>query len=200
MVAPIHYPGWSDNVDEVALVNPLAKLPTLVPEDFPEGIFDSRTICDFLEAKAESSARQGAQEKDDRYWKLKTLHACADGLLDARVLVTYELRIRAERGLKFDEWIEGQNRKVSRALDRLETAAEKGILTEPPAESPASAAEVAIAIALGREDMSKEPWREGRPALAKWFLGWENRKSFVMTRNPDEWDISESKKELKANM
>ncbi|KAF2241765.1 hypothetical protein BU26DRAFT_170031 [Trematosphaeria pertusa] len=41
VVCPIPFPGWSDNNEDVAVYNPMAKIPCLVPEDVPDGIFDS---------------------------------------------------------------------------------------------------------------------------------------------------------------
>ncbi|KAF1952697.1 hypothetical protein CC80DRAFT_596486 [Byssothecium circinans] len=62
---------------------------------------------------------------------MSTLHACADGIMDAAVLITCELHIRKRRGLKFDDWIEGQKVKILGGLDRFEAAASGGVLRKP---------------------------------------------------------------------
>lgn len=183
VVCPIPFPGWSDNNEEVAEYNPMAKIPCLIPEDVPDGIFDSRTICDYLESVGEVKPK-----KDRRYWQLHTLHACADGIMDASVLLVYENRIREPRGVRLEEWVQGQKTKINRALDRFETAASQGILTAPPSDRPASADEVAVAVAVGFMDAMMIEWRKDRPSLVKWFANWEKRKSFVETPHEKEWN------------
>ncbi|KAF2131843.1 hypothetical protein P153DRAFT_429100 [Dothidotthia symphoricarpi CBS 119687] len=188
VVCPISFPGWSDNNDDVAKFNPLAKIPCLVSDDVPGGIFDSRVICEYL-----SSLAPIKPKKDANYWQLRTLHACADGILDASVLVTYEERIRKERGLYFDEWVQGQALKISRALDRFESAANEGVLPVP-GTGPASVDEIAVAVALVvTEKMGYlgVKWREGRPKLVEWMSKWEGRGSFLETPPSKEWTIKE---------
>ncbi|KAH7067104.1 hypothetical protein FB567DRAFT_542046 [Paraphoma chrysanthemicola] len=186
VVCPIPIQGWSDNNDDVSVYNPMAKIPCLVPEDIPDGIFDSNIICEYLENLVSVT-----RKKDTRYWQLHTLHACADGIMDAAVLMTYEVRIRKERGIFFDEWMEGQKQKILRGLDRIEVAANSGLLPDPPGSGPASADEVAVAVATA---MTAEmgllgvDWTDGRPALGKWMKKWEARKSFVRTPPLRDWD------------
>lgn len=183
-VAPVHYPGWSDNNLEVAVFNPLAKLPTLALNEDGDGIYDSRMICDYLEAKAQE--KTGAPGKKQN-WRLKTLQACADGILDAQVQIVYENKIRAENNVKFEPWIVGQREKMVRGLDRLELEAGRGTLTEPPAGTAASAAEVAVAVALGFMDIVKFEWRSTRPKLTQWFAHWQRRESFIKTKPNLDW-------------
>jgi glutathione S-transferase len=191
VVCPVPFPGWSDNNDDVAVYNPMAKIPCLIPEDVPDGIYDSRIICEYLEGVA------GVKRKVDRWhWQLRSLHACADGIMDACVLVVYEKRIREPKGLKLDEWVEGQQAKIFRALDRLETAVSQGILQDPPNTGPASADEVAVVAALGALESINAAaifnleWRSGRLGLVGWYEIWEKRKSFVETPPSREWDAA----------
>lgn len=184
VVAPITIKGWSDNTEDVAKYNPMGKIPCLVTGDVPSGIFDSRVICEYLTELASAKPEKSAQ-----YWQMRALHACADGIMDAAVLITYEVRIRKERGLYFPEWVEGQKAKILRGLDRLEVAAKEGLLSEP-GSGPASADEIAIAVAtamtaqmlfLGIE------WQKGRPGLEKWMSKWDKRDSFVATPPTKDW-------------
>ncbi|KAH6619926.1 hypothetical protein C7974DRAFT_223443 [Boeremia exigua] len=187
VVAPIPIKGWSDNTDDVAKYNPLGKIPCLVTEDVPTGIFDSRVICEYLTELAGVRPR-----KDARYWQMRALHACADGIMDAAVLVAYEVRIRKERGLFFKEWAEGQKTKILRGLDRLEDAAREGVLSGPANGSAASVDEVAVAVAAAMiEHMPflRLEWREGRPKLKEWMSRWEKRKSFVATPPTKDWVV-----------
>jgi len=194
VVCPIPFPGWSDNNDEVAAVNPMAKIPCLISEEVPGGIYDSRIICDYLENLASVH-----HKKDPRYWQIHTLGACASGIMDAAVLIGYEKRIREERGLKFDEWIEGQKMKMVRGLDRFEQAAKEGLLRNPP-NAPASADDVAVVVAVAMMDQMEFlgiKWRESRPALVKWFVTWEVRKSFQQTLPGKDWTSASSKSDSK---
>ncbi|KAJ4373774.1 hypothetical protein N0V83_002513 [Neocucurbitaria cava] len=186
VVCPVPIAGWSDNNDEVAVFNPMAKIPCLVPEDVPDGIFDSRIICEYL-----SSLASVTPKKDARYWQLHTLHACADGIMDAAILITYEVRIRKERKLYFEEWVEGQKQKILRGLDRFEVAVKEGILPEPGV-GPASADEVAVAVATAMTSHMAYvgiDCKQRRPKLEEWMKKWESRQSFVMTPPEKDWVV-----------
>ncbi|KAF1934406.1 uncharacterized protein M421DRAFT_415436 [Didymella exigua CBS 183.55] len=184
VVAPIPIKGWIDNTDDVAKFNPMGKIPCLVTDDVPTGIFDSRVICEYLTELAGVKMK-----KDQRYWQMRALHACADGIADAGVLITYEVRIRKERGLYFKEWVEGQKTKIVRGLDRFEAAAAEGVLREPDS-GPATVDEVAVAVATAMTEQMVFlglQWRKGRPKLQKWMSKWEKRGSFVATPPTKDW-------------
>lgn len=185
VVCPIPIPGWSDNNADVAAYNPMAKIPCLVSESVPGGIFDSRIICEYLAEFASATPK-----KDARYWQLHTLHAVADGIMDATVLIMYEIRIRKERKIYFEEWVEGQKQKILRALDRLEDAVGKGILRDP-GSGPITADEVAVAVAVASTSQLVRfldvEWKQARPRLVEWLGKWERRDSFVKTPPLKDW-------------
>lgn len=186
VVAPIPIKGWSDNNKDVAKFNPMGKIPCLVTEDVPTGLFDSRVICEYLGELAGVKVK-----KDQRYWQLRALHACADGIMDAAVLITYEVRIRKERKLYFKEWVEGQMTKILRGLDRLELAAKEGVLSEP-GKGPALVDEIAVAVATAMTEQMVFlglEWRKGRPNLQEWMSKWEMRHSFVNTPPTKDWVV-----------
>jgi glutathione S-transferase len=54
------------------------KIPSLVAPELPEGVFDSRVICDYLETL--HGAKSPFLENDV---VMKTLHALVDGITDA---------------------------------------------------------------------------------------------------------------------
>ncbi|ORY19794.1 hypothetical protein BCR34DRAFT_629917 [Clohesyomyces aquaticus] len=166
----------------------------LVPEDVPDGIFDSRIICEYLEYLATVS-----MQKDARYWQMRTLHATADGIMDEAVLIVYELRIREERGLRFDEWITGQKLKITRALDRFEHAAQTKLLVARPTSGLASADDVAVACVVGTADQMSILWRDARPALVAWYRNWEERRSFQLLLVTKEWKTG-SEAELESKI
>lgn len=186
VVAPIPIKGWSDNNEDVAKYNPMGKIPCLVTEDAPTGVFDSRLICEYLSELAGVKPK-----KDARYWQMKALHACADGIMDAAVLIAYEVRIRKERGLYFEEWVEGQKTKMLRALDRFEVAAKEGLLSKSVDES-ISADEIAVAVATALTEHMPFlgfEWRKGRPKLEEWMSKWQKRGSFVATPPTKNWTV-----------
>jgi glutathione S-transferase len=145
-VAPVAYPGWSDDTDEVPLKNALAKIPTLMLNEGQDAVgeereellqvFDSKVICKFLQTKANlvrwpaSDLRAVSDGKNEsrRLWLEKPVHATADNILDAEILVIYEERIQAENGVKFETWADGQRHNVMQRLDFLEKQARGGTL------------------------------------------------------------------------
>ncbi|KAF2437117.1 hypothetical protein EJ08DRAFT_644644 [Tothia fuscella] len=196
VVCPTHYPGWSDNVpDLVAAGNPLAKIPTLVIQHLENGdipIFDSRVICGFLrDISGDKSGSSGYLEQA----REGTLLSIADGILDAQILITYELRIRAEKGLLMPEWLEGQKTKQRRGLDALERHLEgkNVLLKQRKQDEPATIAEITVAAMVGciiggAKDLE---WSVGRPKLAAWFEVWKQRESFTKTRATIDWKTGE---------
>ncbi|KAF2820091.1 hypothetical protein CC86DRAFT_374788 [Ophiobolus disseminans] len=187
VICPVPYPGWSDNNEDVSVYNPMTKIPCLISDDVPGGIFDSDVICEYLEDLASVS-----RKKDTRYWQLHTLHACADGILDAAVLITYEVRIRKERGIFFEDWMKGQQQKIVRGLDVLESAVKDGVLPYP-GDNPASADEVVIAVAAavtGNAEYLGIDRKNGRPNLETWLKRWEQRESFISTPPTKDWVVA----------
>ncbi|KAH0272249.1 hypothetical protein KCU91_g6823, partial [Aureobasidium melanogenum] len=189
VVAPVKYPGWSDDVPTVAESNPLAKLPTLVLGNNGDGIYDSQVICDFLEDEALTNKRSDLQPRN---WRLRTLHGCADGMMDAQVLIFYEKKIRAENNIAYQAWIDGQNEKILRGLDQLELEVGRGTLQALANDTPASAAECAVATCVAFLNTVGVQWRDERPQLAEWFQQWQKRDSFIKTRADVDWETGEA--------
>src|SRR4029077_5290901 len=102
--------------DTVRRQNPLGKIPALVLEDGTV-LFDSRVILDYLDHRA-GGGRIVPSDAGARFAALR-LHALADGLMDASVLLVYEGRFRpAER--HEPKWLDHQSGKVARTLAALE--------------------------------------------------------------------------------
>ena len=156
---------------EVAAENPLVKVPTLVLDD-GRSLFDSRVIAEYLDAQhrgrrlfpAEGAAR----------WTALRRQATADGLLDAALLIRYENNLRPEPQ-RWQEWIDGQYRKLRQAL---------AVLAEERLGSELTIGEIAAGCALGYLDFRfpGEDWRAAHPALGAWYAGIAERPSFVATR------------------
>lgn len=180
VVAPVPYPGWSDNnLDVSAAGNPLAKIPTLVVdfEGGPVGLFDSKVICEYLLTKAGQLDREGLDERTK--WQEKAIHAGCDGLTDAEILVIYEERLREDKQLYYKTWVDGQREKVMRGLDLLERMAKEGVLRKRKHNESISLAEIAAAVTLDFMDLRKVDWRASRNALQQWYESIQGRASFI---------------------
>jgi glutathione S-transferase len=179
------------NADVSAAGNPLAKIPTLVVTesgpawDAPVGIFDSKFICAYLLQRAGLS--QSDDQSSRRYWQEQVVHAACDGMMDAEILVAYEERLRAEKGLKWQPWVDGQREKVVRGMDFLEGMVGEGVVKATKEGEAAGVAEVAVAVVLSMFD-GRVPWREGRPGLEAFYKIWQGRESFVRAVSTREAD------------
>ncbi|MFN3845448.1 MAG: glutathione S-transferase [Paracoccaceae bacterium] len=151
--------------------NPLGKVPALERPDGPT-LYDSRVICQFLDAEAGAGLYPAAP----RLWDTLTVEATADGILDAAILMVYESRIRPE-DKRFSPWVEGQWAKINRAIDVLETRWIDHL------DGPLDIGQIATACALGYLDFrhSSRNWRKGRASLAEWEAGFAKRPSMLAT-------------------
>ncbi|PVI00699.1 hypothetical protein DM02DRAFT_385389 [Periconia macrospinosa] len=52
VVCPVSIPGWSDKNKNSTAYNPMGKIRCLVTKDIPDGLFDSRMICEYLDSLA----------------------------------------------------------------------------------------------------------------------------------------------------
>ncbi|HKK98457.1 MAG TPA: glutathione S-transferase [Marivita sp.] len=160
-----------DPDSKLIAANPVGKIPALIRADGPT-IYDSRVICRFLDARVEAGLYP-----ERRIWDTLTLEATADGIMDAAVLMVYEMRFRPEDKV-FEPWLDGQWNKVSRALDALNTRWMSHL------NGRMDMGHVAVACALGYLDLRHDArsWRTGRDSLAAWFETFEGRDSMVATR------------------
>jgi glutathione S-transferase len=155
-------------------VNPLGKIPALVTEA-GKVIFDSRVICRYLDDRAGA----GLYGKGDALWPVLTLEAMADGMLEAALLMTYEVRLRPE-ALRFPDWTEGQWGKIARALDVIEAEWMAHLA------GPLDMGQIALGCALAYVDFrhGARNWRNGHPKLATWEAGFAQRPAMQATRPP----------------
>lgn len=145
-------------VDEgLIAANPAGKLPTLLRPDGP-AVYDSRVICRYLDARFGMG-----MYPEKGLFEILTLEATADAILDAAILMVYERRLRPE-ALVFEDYVEGQWRKVTRTLDAVETRWMSNLA------GPLNMSHIAMGCAVGYLDfrLDARNWREGRPALAAW--------------------------------
>jgi glutathione S-transferase len=159
----------------LSATNPLGKVPALVLDD-GSVLFDSPVIVEYLASLSPSGAALFPASGPAR-WRVLTEQALADGLLDAAVLIRYELMARP-RELRWDGWIEGQNAKLKAALHRMETAANDDAVT---------IGAVTIACALGYLDLRfpDMDWRTTHPKRARWYETFSARPAMQATQSPE---------------
>jgi glutathione S-transferase len=149
----------NDPSDSIRKQNPLGKIPALILED-GSALFDSPVILEYLDALA-GGGKIIPREGNPR-WDALRLHAIADGIMDAAILLIYEKRFRPEEHW-VAKWTDYQDEKITRALDVLEAA--------PPALSDMpNVGHIGLACALGYLDLRFEgKWRAKHPKLVAWL-------------------------------
>jgi glutathione S-transferase len=155
--------------------NPLSKIPTLVLDD-GSPLYDSRVICDYLDALDGKPVLVPAEPKA-RLTALRR-QALGDGLLDLLVLARNE-RDRAHPSAELAaSWAV---RKAA-VLDGLEKEA-PGL-----AAAPFGIGHVSIGCALSYLDFrfADEDWRKGHPRLAAWHATFAARPSVRATEAVDD--------------
>ena len=91
--------------------------------------------------------------------------------------MTYEARLRPE-GARSGPWVDGQWRKVARALDAVEARWMSHLA------GPLDLGQITLGCALGYLDfrLDARGWRAGRPALAAWADRFLARPAMATTR------------------
>lgn len=176
--------GLSDKVDVVAASgtpiapgtmpvdqNPLGKIPALQRDDGGV-LYDSRVICRYLD----DLTGAGLYGPAPKLWDVLTLEATADGMMDAAVLMAYEVRLRPE-DIRFPDWLEGQWAKVARSLDALEATWIDTL------NGPLTIGHIGVGCVLGYIDFrhGARDWRAGHPRLAEWEAGFAQRPAMKAT-------------------
>ena len=138
--------------EELKAINPIVKIPVL-ELDNGEHLFDSRMIMRYLNEQAGGTLYPAGD------WAMIRRESAVEGLIDAALLLRSEFATRPEE----KRWDETQSLKINNVLDELEEEAE--------ALSRLDAASIAAGCGLGYLDFrfADWGWREGRPAIAKWF-------------------------------
>ena len=154
----------------LAEANPVARIPTLVTEEgAPLG--DSTLACIYLD---EVSDNGGLIPSGDARWKMWSLYAIADGMLEAQILMRAEyLR---PREIRSDSFIEKQKDRIKRCLDVMEARAKEF-------EAPIDLAQIAAGVTLSYQDW--RDWlidfRPERAQLTDWYERFAARASMKLT-------------------
>ncbi|MBS0410520.1 MAG: glutathione S-transferase N-terminal domain-containing protein [Proteobacteria bacterium] len=153
-------------------INPVNRIPALMTDDVGL-IFDSRVICEYLDARAGGGVLPAA---GPARWAVLRRQALGDGLMDAAVPRMAERnRPPAQQNPSRLAEYERSQRQI---LDALEA--------EVDALAGLDLGVIAVACALAYQDFrfADEPWRPTRPRLAAWYDAFAQRPSMTQTR-PD---------------
>jgi glutathione S-transferase len=164
--------------DALNQTNPLGKIPTLIADDGLE-LFDSQVICEYLDTLHRGPKLIPAT--GPARWKTLRLHALADGVMDAAVLMRYEVWLRPAE-LRWQDWIQGQTAKIERGLAALE----RDVAGLDDTGDTIDLGTISLACALGYLDLRfpDMSWRAQRPQLAAWLARFAERPSFQATQPP----------------
>lgn len=161
----------------VAQFNPLGKIPVLVRDD-GRTVYDSPVIVEYLEGLVPEPRlipTDFEQRIDVKRWE-----ALGDGIADATVLVSHDLR-EPEALRKPAGWYTKQGLKIQRGLAAMEQDLGD---REFCFGSAFSLADIAAGFALCYLDqvLPDNDWRPGCPKLAAFEARMAKRPSFVATR------------------
>ena len=116
------------------MTNPLGKMPVLVLPD-GKAIYDSGVILDYFDTLLDEPKLFPAARRLD----VQVMHALANGMMDAGVLIAYE-RLRRPTEFCYEPWIAHQRSKLERGLTSL--------VKEAPDPHVADAGSISLACAL----------------------------------------------------
>lgn len=153
-------------------INPLGRVPCLIADDGML-IADSPVICDYLDQMggAPFLAPQSGPER----WRVWTMHALADGIMDAALT----LRMEQLRPAEF-HYPPNRDRQAD-AIDRTISFLEQSF-TDWSAGF--DLGDIALGAALGYLDFrfGDWGWRASNPKLAAWWQEMSDRPSFHATK------------------
>jgi glutathione S-transferase len=150
--------------------NPLGQVPTFFTDEGAV-IYDSRVICEYLNAKANGQLfpADGKQR-----WEVLTQQALADGMLGACLIARYEGVARPEP-FRWSDWRAAQLDKVTTGLEWMEA--------NQQSFQAINIGTISLACLLGYLDFRfpDYPWRDNAPQTEHWFNKMSERPSFRYT-------------------
>jgi glutathione S-transferase len=152
--------------------NPLNKIPALITDD-GTALYDSPVICEYLDTL--HAGRKLVPESGAARFDVLRRQALCDGLIEAGILVFYELANRPKE-LHWAPAIEGQRQKARQALDALEAEAVRF-------GSEIDLGQICAGVAIGWLEF-RSPLgdiRAGRPRLFAWYDAFRTRPSMAAT-------------------
>ena len=167
--------GWDVNT-KLYEMNPLGKIPCLVPPD-GRPIFDSSVIANYINGMNDINPLLPQLSLERAH--VRTFEALADGLLDAAILARRE-KISRPLAEQSEKWIERQISKVHASLQYLS----KSIgASEYCYLNTFTIADIAVGCALDWLEfrLPEITWRIDYPNLELYFSRLSLRSSFLLT-------------------
>jgi glutathione S-transferase len=114
---------WSvfGNADDLAKVNPLIRVPTVVL-DTGEALIETAAIIDYLDSLVAPEKRLLPQQQPERY-RLQNIVALASGISDMAVRLFYEQRLH---DVPSDIYVTRLSRQIAQTLEALEALPVRG--------------------------------------------------------------------------
>lgn len=154
----------SEQPPQLTDANPLGKIPTLLLDD-GHVIFDGRAITQYLNRESKNAL---FPRNPDKRTEAEVLEALADGVCDCALAIIYERRMRPEEKVHQD-WIDGQWRKIARALDHLND-------NPPKLPKKITAGQIAVRAMLGYLSLRfAGQWERGRGRLTRWAARFDEK-------------------------
>ena len=167
----------------VSDINPLGKVPVLIPDD-GNAIYDSSVIIEYLETL--SNEPKLIPTEPIRRVRVRQIEALADGIADAAVLIILEKhRVKMVQSI---DWIARQQTKIDAGITALAEYLGGSLLFD---DDKFSVADIATTCTLGYLDLRfpDYKWRDNATNLAALSASMEKRMSFRATK-PEIQDIA----------
>lgn len=160
----------------VVPLNPLGKIPVLMRDD-GRAVYDSPVIVEYVDGlgREPKLIPSGFEERIE----VKRWEALGDGVAEATVLITHDLRKPADKR-ESEGWYEKQREKIRRALAVMENdLGDKAFCSG----SSFTLADIATGYALSylEQGIPDFGWRAANPKLAQHYDNLNARESFRKT-------------------
>lgn len=154
----------------LAEANPVARIPTLVTDD-GDALGDSTLACLYLNDRSTTGK---VIPEGDTQWRMWSLYAVADGMLEAQILMRAE-HLRP-RNIRSDSFLEKQKDRIERCLDEMEARADE-------LDGPLELAQITTGVTLSYQDWREwlNDFRPGRPKLTAWYAAFAERPAMRET-------------------
>lgn len=150
----------------LAEANPVARIPTLITDDGAE-LGDSTLICQHLNSLAADLSLIPANP-----WRMWSLYAIADGLLEAQVAMRAEML--RPNAIRSDGFLNKQRDRITRCFEAIERRADE---LDIAADAPPNLAQITTGIACGYQDWRDwlDDFRPNRKRITEWYAAFSTR-------------------------
>jgi len=154
----------------LAEANPVARIPTLITEG-GDALGDSTLACLYLNDVSDD--KKLIPEGEEK-WRMWSLYAIADGMLEAQILMRAE-HLRPT-DIRSDSFLDKQKDRIERCLDAMEARASE-------LDGPLNLAQITVGVTCSYQDWRDwlDDFRPNRPRLADWYARFSERDAMKST-------------------